>query len=76
MGASAFVLFYHLPCKTRLYGEGHASSPYFTAVPAECLLPLRFVSSLGEFSGLSDSTPYLQPLRQARALQQDVPAVG
>ncbi|KAL1468103.1 hypothetical protein MTO96_041699 [Rhipicephalus appendiculatus] len=40
------------------------------------VLPLRFVSSLGEFSGLSGSTPYLQPLRQARALQQDVPAVG
>ncbi|KAL3187036.1 hypothetical protein MRX96_026129 [Rhipicephalus microplus] len=50
--------------------------PYFIATPAECLLLLLLVSSLGEFSGLLCATPDSQKLRKARALQQDVPFVG
>ncbi|KAL1478088.1 hypothetical protein MTO96_016584 [Rhipicephalus appendiculatus] len=74
MGASAFVLVNRLPCKSQLTGP--CFLPYFTTVPADRLHPRRFASSLGEVSGLSGSTPYLQQLRQARALQQDVSVVG
>ncbi|XP_075750752.1 uncharacterized protein LOC142817587 [Rhipicephalus microplus] len=42
--------------------------PYFIATTAECLLPLRLVSSLGEFSGLSCATLNLQKLRQIKWL--------
>ncbi|KAL3191381.1 hypothetical protein MRX96_059908 [Rhipicephalus microplus] len=63
-------------CRARSGSTGVCFFPYFIATPAECLFPLRLASPLGEFSGLSCATPDLQKLRQARALQQDVPFVG
>ncbi|KAL1481776.1 hypothetical protein MTO96_034173 [Rhipicephalus appendiculatus] len=48
------------------YTATTCTQPYCAVGPAECLLPLRFASALGEFSVVSCALPYLQQLLQAR----------